>query len=98
MRAALLVAPPAVQRAELRRRRSARRPIAWQRLPFAATLVMSGDDPYCSAERGAQMAHAWGATLVVAGARGHLDSASGLGEWPEGLLLLDALLDALLAA
>jgi uncharacterized protein len=38
------------------------------------------------------MARLWAARLVTVGARGHLNSASGLGSWPEGRTLLADLL------
>lgn len=65
-----------------------------QRLPFPATLVASSDDPFCSLERAGGYAADWGASLVLAGARGHLNGESGLGDWPEGRALLDALIAA----
>jgi predicted alpha/beta hydrolase family esterase len=38
------------------------------------------------------MARDWGARFVDAGARGHLNGESGLGDWPEGRELLNELL------
>ena len=61
------------------------------RLPFAATVVASGDDPYCAIERAREMAGHWGARFVEVGVRGHVNADSGLGDWPEGLALLRAL-------
>ena len=60
-------------------------------LPFAATAVISSDDPYGNADRMAALATAWGAQVVDAGPRGHLNADSGLGDWPEGRALLAAL-------
>lgn len=57
-------------------------------LPFPGRVVASTDDPYVSLERARAFAKAWGAELVVAGAAGHLNSASGHGPWPEGHGLL----------
>ena len=54
--------------------------------------MVSTDDSYCSAERGSAFAADWGAGLVVAGPRGHLNDASGLGDWPEGRAMLAALM------
>jgi predicted alpha/beta hydrolase family esterase len=34
------------------------------------------------------MAADWGASVVMAGPRGHLNADSGLGDWPEGRELL----------
>jgi predicted alpha/beta hydrolase family esterase len=53
--------------------------------------VVSSDDPFCAPERGAQMAADWGAELLMLGACGHINSASGLGDWPEGRALLQRL-------
>ncbi len=58
----------------------------------ASLLVASRDDPYCSFERAAGFAQAWVSRLVDAGARGHLNAESGLGDWPEGHALLQSLL------
>jgi hypothetical protein len=33
----------------------------------------------------------WGASVIDAGPRGHLNGDSGLGDWPEGLTLLHRL-------
>lgn len=55
-----------------------------------ALLVTSEDDPYCSEDRAAEFATTWGVSRVGIGRRGHLNSASGLGAWPEGRRLLTA--------
>ncbi|OYV02091.1 MAG: alpha/beta hydrolase [Burkholderiales bacterium PBB5] len=89
---ALLVALPDIARADMPPQLQAWAPIPLQPLPFASTAVLSSDDPYCSAARGRQMASAWGSEIVDAGAAGHLNSASGLGDWPAGQALLRALL------
>jgi len=88
VRGALLVAPPEVERAELRERIPGWSPIERARLPFASTVVASSDDSYGSAEHAAALASAWGSRFVLAGARGHLNADSGLADWPEGLALL----------
>ena len=82
--AALLVAPPDVERIV------ALRPFTppMERLPFPSTLVFSSDDPWCTAERSRRLGDAWGSTVVDVGARGHLNTESRLGTWPEGRELL----------
>ncbi len=57
-------------------------------LGLPTILVASADDPYCSLPRAQELARLWGAELVEIGARGHINSDSGLGEWPEGQALL----------
>jgi predicted alpha/beta hydrolase family esterase len=85
---ALLVAPPDTEREDLPPQLHGWRPMPRTRLPFAATAVVSSDDPYGEADRMAALARAWGATVVEAGPRGHLNAESGLGDWPEGRALL----------
>jgi predicted alpha/beta hydrolase family esterase len=55
-------------------------------------VVASQDDPYVTLARARAFAGAWGAAFVDAGPRGHLNAASGLGDWPEGRRHLEALL------
>ena len=89
--AALLVAPGDVERPELAGPLHGWTPISMRALPFPSMLVGSHDDPYCSLERAQSLAKAWGSRFVDAGARGHINAESGLGDWPEGHALLDSL-------
>ncbi|HLK91726.1 MAG TPA: alpha/beta fold hydrolase [Polyangia bacterium] len=66
-------------------------PLPLAPLPFPATVVASQDDPYVTLARARSLARAWGAALVDAGPRGHLNADSGLGDWPEGRRHLEAL-------
>jgi len=90
--AALLVAIPDIARPDMPPQLQAWAPVPRQPLPFPATAVLSSDDPYCAADRGLQMATDWGCAVHDAGAAGHLNTASGLGDWPDGLAVLSALL------
>ncbi|TMA89654.1 MAG: hypothetical protein E6J63_10590 [Deltaproteobacteria bacterium] len=63
-------------------------PMPLERLPFKAAVVISSDDESVTPERARQFASAWGARIVEVGAKGHLNSASKLGSWPEGQSLL----------
>ena len=63
-------------------------PIPMQPLPFPALVIASETDPYVSPERAELMATAWGAEFVSAGDAGHLNVASGHGDWPDGEVLL----------
>ena len=81
----LLVAPPDVERDDLAPQLFPWRPIPRQPLPFAARVVYSTDDPYCGADRAQGLAASWGAPAHCAGAAGHLNGDSGLGDWPEGV-------------
>ncbi len=64
-------------------------------LPFRALLVASSNDPYCTLARARALAGAWGAALVEAGEVGHINTASGHGPWPEGLLRFGSFLKGL---
>jgi uncharacterized protein len=55
-------------------------------LPFPSVLVASSNDPYCSLARAREFAATWGSTLIEAGEAGHINTASGHGPWPEGLM------------
>jgi len=90
--AALLVAPPDVDRpgAHPLVRRFAPAPLT--PLPFASILVASRDDPYASFEALGRLARLWGSRLHDVGALGHINAASAIGEWNEGQSLLDSLI------
>jgi len=92
VRAALLVAPGDLERDDLRQTIPGWAPIVRQALPFPSLLIAGNDDPYCAAPRALRLAADWGARFVDAGARGHLNGDSGLGDWPEGRALLAELL------
>jgi predicted alpha/beta hydrolase family esterase len=80
---ALLVAPPDLARADLPPQLHGWRGPVVQRLPFPACIVLSRDDPFGAVQSGLALADAWGARMVDAGARGHLNADSGLGDWPQ---------------
>ena len=66
-------------------------PVPLEPLPFPSIVVASRDDAYVTLERARHYADAWGSRFVDAGPLGHLNGASGLGDWPAGRALLDAL-------
>jgi predicted alpha/beta hydrolase family esterase len=55
------------------------------RLAFPAVVIGSTDDPWMSSERAAHWARQWQAGFVNAGALGHINADSGLGDWQYGL-------------
>lgn len=55
-------------------------------LPFPSVLIASASDPYCTLEEARALAEAWGSEFVDAGDSGHLNTESGHGPWPDGLL------------
>jgi hypothetical protein len=67
-------------------------PMPLRRIPGRTIVVASADDPYVEPARAASFATAWGASFVSAGAHGHINSASGLRDWPAGQRLLAELM------
>jgi predicted alpha/beta hydrolase family esterase len=53
-------------------------------LPCPSVVVASTDDPYCRLDVAAKFATRWGSRLRTVGEGGHLNTASRLGNWPEG--------------
>jgi predicted alpha/beta hydrolase family esterase len=92
VRAALLVAPPDVERDDVRPLLPSWAPPAMGRLPFATRLLASSNDSFCTLARARQFAAAWGAEIIDAGPCGHLNAESGLGDWPQGHALLQQLI------
>jgi uncharacterized protein len=56
-------------------------PVPSSHLPFSSLVAASTNDPLASYSRVEAMASQWGSTLVNVGAVGHLNPASGFGEW-----------------
>jgi uncharacterized protein len=88
IRGALLVAPPDTEAPSFPAGPTGFQPMPLAPLPFPSTLVVSEDDPYVALDRARFFAERWGSRLVNAGRAGHLNSASGLGDWLRGLELL----------
>jgi len=86
--AALLVAPPDPLAAVFPPAIQGFAPVPLRRLPFPTILVASSNDSYATPAFTAKCATAWGSELVDIGPAGHINSASGLGDWPKGRTLL----------
>ncbi len=67
-------------------------PMPRLRFPVPALVMASQNDPYVTLERANVFAADWGAEVCNAGELGHINSASRLGLWPQGLLQLGRLL------
>jgi len=57
-------------------------PVPRGKLPFRSLVLASRNDPLGQPERVAELARHWGAALFDLGEVGHLNPASGYGEWP----------------
>jgi len=58
-------------------------PVPRRRLAFPSIIAASRDDPLTTYQRAAALADDWGGRLVDLGSVGHLNPASGYGEWPQ---------------
>ncbi len=63
-------------------------PVPRQRLPFRSLIATSDNDPLASRESVLTLARDWGSETVDLGSVGHLNPASGYGEWPMAQILL----------
>jgi hypothetical protein len=85
VRAALLVAPPDLERAQTPPQLAGWRPMVLRQLPFPALVLHSSDDPFAGADCAPQLAASWAVLHRCLGALGHVNAESGLGDWPEGV-------------
>ena len=82
IKAAWLVAPPDLSRADIPGELSSWRQPILEPLPFASHVVFSDNDPFCDEKAALGMAEAWGSSTHCKGGAGHLNADSGLGDWP----------------
>lgn len=68
------------------------KPLPLQALGFPSVLVASDNDPYSNPVYSAAIAQAWGSRFISIGSHGHVNAASGLGDWAQGQALLAELL------
>ncbi|MES2414488.1 MAG: alpha/beta fold hydrolase [Pseudomonadota bacterium] len=94
VKAALMAAPPDLERDDVRDMLPSWSPMPLQKLPFESVLFASSNDPFCKPERARQFAQAWGSELQDAGERAHLNAESGLGDWPQAYAKLQQLMAA----
>ena len=66
-------------------------PVPRHALPLRSIVAASTNDPLAALDRVTQMASDWGSELVNVGALGHINPASGFGEWPLAEQLIQSL-------
>ena len=96
--AALLVAPPDPGRPDTPEPLRPFHPVPRARFGVPGQLLLSSDDPYGSEAFALELAAAWGLEPLRLGPLGHINAESGLGAWPQGLALAEALLERVAAA
>ena len=96
VRGAFLVSPPDFEGPDLPPEAPPFKPPTHP-LPFPSLVIASSNDPLVSLDRARGFAADWGADFQPAGEAGHINTASGHGPWPEGLLMFAELMKRLKA-
>lgn len=91
VKGALLVAPPDPRSPNFPGAAVGFLPVPDRPFGFPSILVASANDPYAGLDFARRCAAAWGSRFVNAGAVGHINADSGLGDWREGIALFHQL-------
>ena len=91
VRAALLVAPADVERANCPAALQNFAPIPQHPLPFPSQLVGSDNDAAASAARAIELARDWGSDVAILSGAGHITVKSGHQRWEHGFASLTRL-------
>ena len=91
IKGALLVAPSDTEAESYPPGTNGFMPVPLIKLPFKTITVISTNDFYVTTTRAGQFATAWGSEVVNIGDADHINAASGLGRWEQGLQLLKKL-------
>lgn len=91
IKGALLVAPSDTEADTYPKGTEGFSPMPSGKLPFKSIVVISSDDIYVTVDRAQQFASRWGSEIINIGNAGHINTASGLGNWNKGLEILKGL-------
>ena len=95
VRGAFLVSPPDFESSAIPKEALPFAKVPTNPLPFPSIVVASTSDPLVSLDRARGFAADWGSHFLPAGDAGHINTASGHGPWPEGLLMFAELMKRL---
>ncbi|MEL6203025.1 MAG: alpha/beta hydrolase [Pseudomonadota bacterium] len=88
VKGALFVAPPDVTNPAIRPKHLMTfGPYPSTPMPIPSFVVASRNDPFSTFEKATETAADWGSLFLDAGESGHINSESGHGPWPEGLMV-----------
>lgn len=88
VKGAFLVAPPDVANPDIRPKHLMTfGPYPRGRLPFPSVIIASRTDSFCAFTVAEDLAEDWDSLFLDAGEAGHINSKSGHGPWPEGLMV-----------
>jgi predicted alpha/beta hydrolase family esterase len=88
IKGALLVAPSDLEAPQYTFPITGFLPIPKQKIGFKTIIVASDDDVWVSLDRAKYFAECWGSEFINIGNAGHINAASGYGQWTEGLEIL----------
>jgi len=91
IRGALIVAPPDPKESVFPSIAEGFDQTPMQMFDFPSIIIASSNDPYAKLDYSKSLADAWGSTFVNVGEKGHINTASNLGLWEEGLAHLEQL-------
>jgi len=91
IKGALLVAPSDTEAESYPPGTKGFTPMPLTKLNFPTLTIASSNDYYVTLERATFFAKEWGSELITIGEAGHINVASGFGEWKEGLTFLKRL-------
>ena len=91
IKAALLVAPADPEASTFPEGAIGFAPMPLFKLPFPSIVIASSNDFFAAIKRAKQFADAWGSEFINIGEAGHINVASGHGQWDEGLEILKRL-------
>jgi predicted alpha/beta hydrolase family esterase len=94
IKAALLVGPSDTEAPSYPPGTTGFKPMPLFKLPFPSIVVASSNDEYVSLERAHFFADSWGSQVINVGDKGHINSSSNLGSWPEGYAILQTLINS----
>jgi len=90
------VAPPDVTNPDLRPQHLMTfGPYPHEPLPFPSMVIASHNDPFCNFEKAKALAKDWHSLFLDAGESGHINTQSGHGPWPEGLMVFSQFIASL---
>ena len=91
IKGALLVAPSDLEAPQYTLPTKGFDPIPKTKINFKTIVVASEDDPWVTLDRAKYFANNWGSEFINIGKAGHINVASGYGEWIQGLEILKIL-------
>ena len=91
VKGALLVAPSDIDAPQYTFPAKGFDPIPLDKIDFPTIVVASTNDPWVSLDKAEFFAEIWGSEFIKIGKAGHINVASGYGQWEEGLEILERL-------